>query len=157
MNEKLKSESQRLSADTINESEKIIAAINTYTSSFNIQNSFSFSISKKQIEGLFEDYLKFASSIYNTVIRLSNLNATLSSLLIEADKAMEIELTLSLESRFNAYKLFEASLYEYTSTVESAFDNNKLSISVLLNSVQKFKNAVLNLILENEKSISIFP
>ena len=69
---------------------------------------------------------------------------------------MEIELTLSLESRFNAYKLFEASLYEYTSTVESAFDNNKLSISILLNSVQKFKNAVLNLILENEKSISIF-
>lgn len=156
MNEKLKAESRRLSADTINESEKIIAAINTYTSSFNIQNSFSFSISKKQIEGLFEDYLKFASSIYNTVIRLSGINATLSSLLIEADKAMEIELTLSLESRFNAYKLFEASLYEYTSTVESAFDNNELSISVLLNSVQKFKNAVLNLILENEKSISIF-
>ena len=64
MTEKLKSESRRLSADTINESEKIIAAINTYTSSFNIQNSFSFSISKKQIEGVFEDYLKFASSIY---------------------------------------------------------------------------------------------
>ena len=156
MNEKLKSESRLLSADTINESKKIIAAINTYTSSFNIQNSFSFSISKKQIEGLFEDYLKFASNIYNTVIRLSSLNATLSSLLIEADKAMEIELTLSLESRFNAYKLFEASLYEYTSTVESAFDNNQLSVSVLLNSIQKFKNAVLNLISENEKSISFF-
>lgn len=156
MNEKLKSESRLLSADTINESKKIIAAINTYTSSFNIQNSFSFSISKKQIEGLFEDYLKFASNIYNTVIRLSSLNATLSSLLIEADKAMEIELTLSLESRFNAYKLFEASLYEYTSTVESAFDNNQLSVSVLMNSIQKFKNAVLNLISENEKSISFF-
>ena len=87
---------------------------------------------------------------------LSTLNAELSSLLIKADKAMEIELTLSLEARFKAYKLFETSLYEYTSTVESAFDNNQLSVSVLLNSIQKFKNAVLNLISENEKSISFF-
>ena len=156
MNKKLNSESTRISTKTINESQKIISAINAYTSSFNVKNSFSFSVSKEQIEEIFENYLHFAASIYNTVMALSTLNAELSSLLIEADKAMEIELTLSLEDRFKAYKLFETSLYEYTSTVESAFDNNQLSVSVLLNSIQKFKNAVLNLISENEKSISFF-
>ena len=92
MNKKLNSESKRISIKTINESQKIISAINAYTSSFNVKNSFSFSVSKKQIEEIFENYLHFAASIYNTVMALSTLNAELSSLLIKADKAMEIEL-----------------------------------------------------------------
>lgn len=155
MNEKLKAESNLLANATVNHLKNILLAIDEYTKKINVKGSLFFSVTSKETEKMFEDYLRFAASIYNTVIELSATNAKLASLLIKTDKAMEIELTLSLESRLNAFIAFEAALYEYTSSVETAYDNEKLTVSILLNSAQKFKNAITELISANSQSVDL--
>lgn len=155
MNEKLKAESNLLANATVNHLKNILLAIDEYTKKINVKGSLFFSVTSKETEKMFEDYLRFAASIYNTVIELSATNAKLASLLIKTDKAMEIELTLSLESRLNAFIAFEAALYDYTSSVETAYDNEKLTVSVLLNSAQKFKNAITELISANSQSVDL--
>lgn len=155
MNEKLKAESNLLANATVNHLKNILLTIDEYTKKINVKGSLFFSVTSKETEKMFEDYLRFAASIYNTVIELSATNAKLASLLIKTDKAMEIELTLSLESRLNAFIAFEAALYEYTSSVETAYDNEKLTVSILLNSAQKFKNAITELISANSQSVDL--
>lgn len=151
MNDILETRSNTLSTKTINCADEIISRLDNYSSRFTLSDKLSFSISQSQLEKHFEEYLLFAASLFDTVREMSATNAELALLLIEADKAMEIELTLSLEARFNAFTEFESALYEYTSSVEGAYDNGSLSISILLNSAQKFKNALLALKQANTK------
>lgn len=125
----------------------IIENINLYLSSFNNAATFSFSRSDTKKDE--EAYMKFLLGISQKISALSDLNAKLASLLIEADKAMMIEATLLLQKRFDAFCVFENALYDYTSTLAEAFSNNRASPSFIVSATQKFKFSVEYLLKEN--------
>ena len=83
------------------------------------------------------------------ISKLADLNAALASLLIKADTAMETEIVITCEKRFNAYEIFEKSFYEYTSNIENAFENSSVTPTFIINTTQKLKNSLNALINEN--------
>ena len=83
------------------------------------------------------------------ISKLADLNAALASLLMKADTAMETEIVITCEKRFNAYEIFEKSFYEYTSNIENAFENSSVTPTFIINTTQKLKNSLNALIKEN--------
>ena len=149
MNDEFNAIQKKLAFDTVTLAKKIVTAIDAYASSFGRAESLSFFAANNNLEEYEERYLRFTLELTDTVSELSTLNAKLASLLIAADKAMEIDLTLFLQKRFDAFVLFEQALYEYTSSVESAFSSGTASARFLINSVQRLKSATERLIQEN--------
>lgn len=153
MDAKAKAERRKISASlakrTCELSNDILALADEYLSGFDSSKQFSFSSARNDKEKHEQAYYRFAASLIDSVRGLSSANAELSSLLIESDRKMDVELILALQKRFDAFEIFEHSLYEYTSSVEAAFDNGAPSMAFLINSANKFKLAVKNLINEN--------
>ena len=83
------------------------------------------------------------------ISKLANINASLASLLIKADEAMETEIVIICEKRFNAYEIFEKSFYEYTTNMENSFEQASATPAFIINSTQKLKNSLNTLIIEN--------
>ena len=142
---------ERISSSTILLSNKLIENIDNYLTGFKQKEilSFSSSTSKELLKKYTENYFFFVSSIAPIISELTSLNAELASLLIKADKNMEIELIVICEKKFNAFEIFEHALYEYTSSVEKELLNSKANATFLINATQKFKLSVGQLIKEN--------
>ena len=118
---------------------KLTEYIDQYLSNFDITNSFSFS--KINVEKYEHDYMNFLLTISPKISELTAINAETASLIIASDRAQKIDIKLILEKRFNAFCLFEQALYEYTSNIDNAFSNNKVTSSFIVSSTQKFKMA----------------
>lgn len=137
----------KLSEETHILAEDIIKDTDTYLSKFNISSSFSFS--KTNLTELENNYMNFLMTLSPKISKLTSLNAELASLIIAADKAKKIETTLLLQKRFDAFCIFEKALYEYTSSIDQAFENGKISTSFIIASTQKFKISMQFLLNEN--------
>ena len=149
MNEELKVKQKLISLQTINFANQLKNSINVYINEFDKNHFLNFSNNKALIKKYADRYFLFISNISNAITELKNLNARLSSLLIEADKIMDVELVISCEQKFNAFEIFEKDLYEYTATVENAFSTSMATSTFLINALQKLKNSVEQLIKEN--------
>ena len=149
MKNELKSKQESISSQTAALTKKIIEATDKYISEFNKDEIFAFSSKKQHSEKYTEKYYLYLSGISKYISQLTALNAELASLLIQADKAMEIELILLCEKNFNAFEKFEHALYNYTFCVENELINSNASATFLINSAQTFKIAATNLMNEN--------
>ena len=138
-----------ISAKTINTINQIIVLTNAYTSEFDKKEIFSFSNKEEQTRKYYDRYFSFVLEISPMISKLADLNAALASLLIKADTAMETEIVITCEKRFNAYEIFEKSFYEYTSNIENAFENSSVTPTFIINTTQKLKNSLNALINEN--------
>lgn len=116
---------------------KIIKDIDQYLSNFDRATSFSFS--KIDTDKYEHDYMNFLLIISPKISELTEINAETASLIIASDKAQKIETKLILEKRFDAFCLFEKALYEYTSNIDNAFSNNKITASFIVSNTQRFK------------------
>lgn len=151
MNNNLNSIKDRIAKETVSLSTHLLSQADEYLSSFNSNELLSFSSAnnKTKIKKYEEKYFLFLSNIAPIISALTALNADLASLLIEADRSMEIELIVICEKRFNAFEKFEKALYNYTSSVENEIMNAKITANFLINASQKFKFAINELIKEN--------
>ena len=140
---------EEIAIKTINTASLLIRMIDTYMGDFNKSDLLTFKRGKEQNERFSTQYYFFVSSISPIISELTSLNARLASLLIAADKAMDVELVVACEKRFNAFEAFERDLYEYTSSVEAQLSNSSASASFLLKAAQKFKTASERLLDEN--------
>lgn len=129
----------QLSENTIILTKAIIEGIDLYLSKFSIKASLSFSAPNK--EKYEEDYMNFLLSISPKISELTELNAELASLIIASDKAAKVETTILLQKRFDAFCLFEKSLYEYTTAIDTTISSNNISTSFIVSATQKFKLA----------------
>lgn len=145
----LKALQEEIAIKTINTASLLIRMIDTYMGDFNKSDLLTFKRGKEQNERFSTQYYFFVSSISPIISELTSLNARLASLLIAADKAMDVELVVACEKRFNAFEAFEIDLYEYTSSVEAQLSNSSASATFLLKAAQKFKTASERLLDEN--------
>lgn len=139
-----------LSESTSILAKNVISKIDAYLSSFDTRTVFSFSSTDTDFQE--EKYMLFLSGITNEISKLTSLNATLASLVIEADRAANIEATLLMQNRFDTFCLFESALYDYTSDMEKAFANKQASTAFIVLSTQKFKLSAENLLKENSQA-----
>ena len=148
-NDLIESKMIKLSSSTSIVAKELIRKINDFLSSFDAHTIFSFS--SANISAQEEKYMRFLSGITNEISTLTSLNASLASLIIEADRAANIEATLLMQKRFDIFCLFESALYDYTSNIEKAFTNKQASTSFIVLSTQKFKLSAENLLKENSQ------
>ena len=148
-NNLIESKMIELSSSTSIVTKELIRKINAFLSSFDAHTVFSFS--SANTNDYEERYMLFLSGITNEISKLTSLNASLASHIIEADKAANIEATLIMQKRFDAFCLFESELYNYTEKAENAFANKQASTSFIISSTQKFKLAAENLLKENSQ------
>lgn len=145
--EYIKLQSEEISQESIKNIKAILDGINLYLSSFDNKSLFSFSpVEPEKYETAF---MLFLSGISENISKLTDLNARLASLLIEADRAMMIETVLNLQKRFDAFCVFEKELYEYTESVDDAIQGKKISQSFIVAKTQKFKISTEYLLKEN--------
>ena len=117
----------------------LIEDINQYLS--NLDRATFFSFSKIDTEKYENSYMNFLLKISPKISELTAINAETASLIITSDRAQKIEIKLILEKRFDAFCLFEKALYEYTSNIDNAFLNDKITASFIVSNTQKFKMA----------------
>lgn len=141
-----KTSQDNIAKATIAASKSIIEKIDSYLSTFNKSDIFSFSSEKSRIEEYTEKYFIFLSGIDKEIRLLTDLNAKCASLLIAADAAMETDVVIVAEQRLYAFDNFEHDLYNYTSTTENALLESTATAAFLINKAQKFKLDVKKLI-----------
>lgn len=140
---------KEIAASTVNLAQSMVTKTDAYLNSFNTKAILTFSKEKSRIEEYTEKYFLFLSGLDGEVRALTDLNAALASLLIEADKHMEIDVVVLAEKRLYAFDDFEHDLYNYTSSSEEALLGECATASFLVNNTQKFKEALKKLICAN--------
>ena len=138
-----------ISSKTISVAKKIIIEIDNYINQFNKADIFSFTRKENEEKKQSEAYYLFLLSISPMISEMIEQNAKLASLLINADKKMQIELIIICEQKLDAFERFEQEFYSFTSSIEKAFSNNTSNSVFLVNTAQKFKNSINKLISEN--------
>lgn len=138
-----------ISSKTISVAKKIIIEIDNYINQFNKADIFSFTRKENEEKKQSEAYYLFLLSISPMISEMTEQNAKLASLLINADKKMQIELIIICEQKLDAFERFEQEFYSFTSSIEKAFSNNTSNSVFLVNTAQKFKNSINKLISEN--------
>ena len=138
-----------ISSKTISAAKKIIIEIDNYINQFNKADIFSFTRKENEEKKQSEAYYLFLLSISPMISEMTEQNAKLASLLINADKKMQIELIIICEQKLDAFERFEQEFYSFTSSIEKAFSNNTSNSVFLVNTAQKFKNSINKLISEN--------
>ena len=104
---------------------------------------------KATSERLYSLFSVNASQTSNIMSNLANKNAELASLLIAADKAMDIELIAVCEKQFTAYEQLEKNYFNYITAIENENLNSNLTINFLVKTIKKLE-------LELDNFISIY-
>ena len=137
-----------ISSKTLANAKEILENLTIYMNSFNKNEFLSFS-SNTNAEKYSKNYQLLLSSISKNIPTLTAENARLASLLVKADSAMNTELIVLCEKRFNAFEDFEQELNKYMSSMEDLFANSKPNPTFLLSSAIQFKIALDKLISAN--------
>ena len=130
----------------IKNANKLIETIDDYMNTFDKKELLSFSNSKEKAKKYKENYFSFLLALSPIISELSSCGAELASLTVKSDNAIQTDITIECEKRFNAFEKFEKDLYEYTENIENAFTASNISTVFLLNAAQKLKNSTLELI-----------
>lgn len=137
-----------ISSKTLANAKEILENLAIYMNSFDKKEFLSFS-SNQNTEKYSKNYQLLLSSISKNIPILIAENARLASLLVKADSAMNTELIVLCEKRFNAFEDFEQELNKYMTSMEDAFASGNPNPAFLLNSAMQFKIAIDKLISAN--------
>ena len=116
-------------------------SVEEYLNSFDKKEFLYFS-NNSNTEKHTRNYHRLLSSISENLPNLIAENARLSSLLIDADNAMNTDLIVLCEKRFNIFESFERELDKFMSSMENAISNGNPTPAFFLNSAMQFKNAL---------------
>ena len=137
-----------ISSKTLSIAKEMLESVNIYINSFDKNEFLSFS-NAANAEKYSSNYNTLLSSISEKIPNLIVENARLASLLLRADSAMNTDLIILCESRFNAFEAFELELNKYMSSMDNEFKTNKTSPVSLMNLAMQFKIAINKLIEAN--------
>ena len=117
-----------------------------YINSFTRTDFYTFSEIESKLKQHKKDYSDFLAFIAEPLKVLETKIAEASSLLIEADRTMNIEMIEFLQALFEEYLSFEKTLSEYNVKVKVIFENTNFSISALIEQAKKIKFSLLSLL-----------
>ena len=149
MNNELNLSYQQISATTVSIAKALMGIVDNYLNEFSKEDFLTFSKSKNQSDKYLNQYHLFLTNISHVITELSSTNARLASLLIKADKAMDIEIVALCEKCFNAFEDFERNMHEYTVAMESLFEGSIATATAITKLTQRLKNAIERLIEAN--------
>ena len=149
MNNELNLSYQQISATTVSIAKALMGIVDNYLNEFSKEDFLTFSKSKNQSDKYLNQYHLFLTNISHVITELSSTNARLASLLIKADKAMDIEIVALCEKCFNAFEDFERNMHEYTVAMESLFEGSSATATAITKLTQRLKNAIERLIEAN--------
>ena len=121
-----------------------------YMSIFEIKDFYSFSSSEEKRDFYKNEYRELASRIALPSREISAITSVLSSLIVEADGAMDDELSLSLNALFTECMRFEKRLSEFNSQTSRILSKEPISPGALLDNAKK-----LDISLRSLKSLLI--
>ena len=134
LNEKSKKISHKLNSN-INQ---IIYETKKYLDTFKKEDFFNFSNSTTKKEYYNSQYFLFVANLNVCIHELNENISAISSLMIDADRSMEHDLSLYLKTVFDYNTAFEKELYEYTLITEKELKKEQPSISILFDSAKAF-------------------
>ena len=82
---------------------KLIEAIDDYMNTFDKKELLSFSNSKEKAKKYKENYFSFLLTLSPIISELSSCGAELASLTVKSDNAIQTDITIECEKRFNAF------------------------------------------------------
>lgn len=117
-------------------------ALDEYLGGFERKDFFTFSDSEKRDKLYKQAYYRFMSGIAELLSSLEDSFARLSSLLISADEAAELDMLSLIGAKLGAYRAFEESLKGFASATQSAISKDNISPTLLVNETRRLKLAI---------------
>ena len=119
---------------------------NNYIDTFDKKDFFVFSNSNSLNKIYQKNYYSFSISVADSLLLIDRLMGSVSSLLIRADKEMNVDELVILQDIFNEYLKFKENSSTYFSQSEKAFSSDSISLSELLEKANKFRFSITALI-----------
>ena len=142
----IKQERKQLYKEICCSLEELLAKTDNYINTFNKKDFFVFSNSNERNTVYQRNYYSFSISAADPLLLLDRLMGSVSSLLIRADKEMNVEELVILQHLFGEYLKFKETSSKYFSKAEKAFSSDSISLSYLLDGANKFKFSISTLI-----------
>ena len=117
-------------------------ALDEYLGGFERKDFFTFGDSKKRDKLYKQAYYRFMSGIAELLSSLEDSFAALSSLLISADEAAELNMLSLIGAKLGAYRAFEESLKRFASATQSAISKDNISPAFLVSEARRLKLAI---------------
>lgn len=117
-------------------------ALDEYLGGFERKDFFTFGDSEKRDKHYKQSYYRFMSGIAEFLSSLEDSFARLSSLLISADEAAELDMLSLIGAKLGAYRAFEESLKGFASATQSAISKDNISPTLLVNEARRLKLAI---------------
>lgn len=110
-----------------------------YINTFDPKDFFVFSNTAARSKIYQKDYDTFTLNVADPLLSLDRLMGELSSLLLKADREMNIDEMLLQNTLFDAYLKFKKSSSDFFSQAEKMFSSGSITLSIILDGAKKFK------------------
>ena len=126
--------------------EELLSKTDNYINTFDKTDFFAFSNGSQKNKIYQKNYYSFSISIADTLVVLDRLMGDISSLLICADKEMNVDELVVLQNLFGEYLKFKEASSMYFSKTEKSFLSDSISLSELLDGAKKFRFNIIFLV-----------
>ncbi len=123
--------------------EKVLKETNEYLTTFKKEDFFEFSHKSEKGGYYKKKYYSFVLKISEAITSLEAIASDISSLLIEADRNMDVESVNSLNFVFCSYQKLQTELSRYTAIAEKELSRDSASASVLLEATKRLRAAII--------------
>lgn len=130
---------------------ELCALTDGYLSGFEREDFFIFSGSEEQNRLYKKEYLAFVSRLPEIIAQAEAEVAHLSSLLVEADEAGELDAITLIGAKVEAYLAFERELGAYSADSRAAVTEERISPTRLVSAARRLRSAAEALIIEIQK------
>ncbi len=110
-----------------------------YLNSFDKKDFFAFSDNDTRTKRYQRHFHAFTISVADHLLVADRLAGELSSLVLRADREMNVDELILLQAIFEEYIVFKKSSSEYFSSVEKMLSSSSVSVSTLMDKATKFK------------------
>lgn len=132
-------ERKKLFASLTEAFNKIAEKTDEYLYSFDKKDFFVFSDSDTRAKRYQKHYYAFTISVADHLLAADRLAGELSSLVLRADREMNVDELIILQTVFEAYLEFKKNSSEYFSSAEKMLSSKSISVSVMMDNAMKFK------------------
>lgn len=130
---------------------ELCAITDEYLSGFEREDFFVFSGSEDQNRLYKKEYYAFVSRLPEIIAQAEAEVAHLSSLLVEADEAGELDAITLIGAKVEAYLAFERELGAYSADSRAAVAEERISPTRLVSAARRLRSAAEALIIEIQK------
>ena len=110
-----------------------------YLATFDRSDFFSFSDSEAREKLYKQSYYRFMDKASRILPSVENSVARLSSALVAADEAVELEMIAMLGAKLEAFRVFEEGLKSFYDATQKALSSGNASPSLLVGEARKLK------------------